>query len=59
MLALDNMVPDELECAKVQNKLSNYMDEHRVFANMHATKDRDKLNPTKLWNTYDSCCINW
>jgi hypothetical protein len=38
---LDKLVYDEEECAQVRKKLSKYISEHGVFANLHATKDRD------------------
>jgi hypothetical protein len=34
--------------------LSKYISEHGVFANLHATKDRDRLNPIEWWNMYGS-----
>jgi hypothetical protein len=54
MLALDKLVPDEEECAQVRSQLSKYISEHGVFANLHATKDRDRLNPIEWWNMYGS-----
>jgi hypothetical protein len=44
----------EEECAQVQSKLSKYISEHGVFANLHATKDQDRLNPIEWWNMYGS-----
>jgi hypothetical protein len=54
MLALDRLVPDEEECAQVQSQSRKYIIEHGVFANLHATKDRDTLNHSKWWNMYGS-----
>jgi len=31
-----------------------YINEHGVFTNLHATKDRDRLNPIERWNMYSS-----
>jgi hypothetical protein len=54
MLALDKLIPDEEECAKVRNELSKYINEHGIFANLHAIKDRDRLSPIQWWNMYGS-----
>lgn len=54
MFALDKPVRDEGKCAQVWSKLSKYISEHGVFANLHATKDRDRLNPIGWWNMYGS-----
>ena len=54
MLALDKLVPNEEECAQVQSELSQYISEHRVFGTLHATKDRERLDPICWWHMYDS-----
>ena len=54
MLALDKLVPNEEECAQVRSELSQYINEHGVFGTLHATKDREKLNPICWWNMYGS-----
>ena len=46
MLALDKLVPDE-ECAQVRSELSQYIREHGVFGTLHATKDRERLDPIR------------
>ena len=50
MLALDKLVPDEEECAQVRSELSQYISEHGVFGTLHATKDRERLDPISWWN---------
>jgi hypothetical protein len=57
MFALDKLVPDKEVCAQVQNELSKYVNEHGVFANLHATKDQDMLNPIEWCIMYSSWCI--
>ena len=52
MHTLDKLVLDEEECALVHGELSKYLIQYGVFANQHATKDRDRLNPIKWWNMY-------
>jgi hypothetical protein len=52
MHALDKLVPDDDKCALMYSKLSKYINEHRVLANLHVTKDRERLNPIKWWNMY-------
>jgi hypothetical protein len=62
MLALDKLVPDDEECAQVQSELSKYISEHGVFANLHATKDQDRLNPINggtCMAPLPHICINW
>ena len=54
MLALDKLVLDEEECAQVRSELSQYISEHGVFGTLHATKDRERLNPIRWWNMYGS-----
>jgi hypothetical protein len=62
MLPLDRLVHDEEECAQVRNQLNKYISEHGVFANLHATKDKKKLNPIEWWELvwllYHTSCIN-
>ena len=45
MLALDKLVPNEEECAQVRGELSQYISEHGFFGTLHATKDRERLDP--------------
>ena len=54
MLALDNLVPEEEECAQVRSELSKYINEHGIFGNLHATNDQDRLSSTEWWNMYGS-----
>jgi hypothetical protein len=54
MLAFDKLVPEEEECFQVRSKLSKYINEHGVFGNLHATKDRDRLDSIEWWNMYGS-----
>ena len=53
ILALDKFVPNE-ECAQVRSELSQYISEHGVFGTLHATKDRERLDPIRWWNMYGS-----
>ena len=59
--ALDKFVTYE-ECAQVQSKLSQYINEHGFFGTLHATKDRERLTPIHWWNMWGRVphiCINW
>ena len=31
-----------------------YISEHAILSNLHATKDQDRLNHVTRWNMYDS-----
>ena len=53
ILALDKLVPDE-ECAQVRSELSQYISEHGILGTLHATKDRERLDPIRWWKMYGS-----
>jgi hypothetical protein len=54
MLTLDKFVPNEEECAQVRSELRKYISEHGVFGNLHATKDRVRMDSIEWWNMYGS-----
>ena len=54
MLALYKLVPNEEECAQVRSELSQYINEHGVFGNLHTTKDQDRMSPIEWRNMYCS-----
>ena len=43
-------------CSKVciKQQQSQYISEHGVFGTLHATKDRERLDPIRWWNMYGS-----
>ena len=42
------------ESAQVRSELSQYISEDGVFGTLHATKDRERLNPIRWCNRYGS-----
>jgi hypothetical protein len=52
MKALDKLVPDEEECDKIQQQLSQYMLSQGAFGTNHALRDRGNLSSLAWWNVY-------
>ena len=52
MKALDKLVPDEEECDKIQQQLSQYMLGQGAFGTNHAVRDRGNLSSLAWWNIY-------
>jgi hypothetical protein len=52
MKALDKLVPDEEECDKIWQQLSQYMLGQGAFGTNHALRDRGNLSSLAWWNIY-------
>jgi hypothetical protein len=52
MKALDKLVPDEEECDKIRQQLSQYMLSQGALGTNHALRDRGNLSSLAWWNIY-------
>ena len=52
MKALDKLVPDEEECDKIWQQLSQYMLGQGAIGTNYAVRDRGNLSSLVWWNIY-------
>eukprot|EP00253_Pinus_taeda_P010553 PITA_10553 len=52
MIALDNLVPDGEECARLRLELGRCFTSTGVFGSLHAMEDRERFDVVTWWDTY-------
>ena len=52
MKALDKLVPDREECARLRLELGKYFNCTATFGSFHAMEDRDRFDALTWWEAY-------